>query len=239
MAYDYLGLVNDINRRVNEVQLTSSTFDNAVGFYGVAKDAVNASIRYINQSAFEWPFNHVEQEETLTAGEIRYAYPADTKTIDFDSFRIKRDATFGNATSRLSLISYEEYLDRYIDSEYNTDDNIRSIPRYVFRTPSQEYGLYPPPDNAYEVVYEYYRLPVDLVNKTDVPTIPEQFRYVIVDGAMYYAYLFRGNTQDANLMFNKFEAGIKDMRTLYINRYEYVRDTRIHNTSYQLKPRVN
>lgn len=239
MAYDYLGLVNDVNRRVNEVQLTTSNFANSVGFYGMAKDAVNASIRYINQSAFEWPFNHVEQEETLTAGQIRYGYPADAKTLDMDSFRIKRNDTFGNATAKLSIISYEEYMERYIDSEYNTNSNIRSIPRYVFRTPSQEYGLYPPPDKAYEVVYEYYSLPVDLINATDVPTIPEQFRYVIVDGAMYYAYLFRGNTQDARVLLEKFEAGIKDMRTLYINRYEYVRDTRIFNTSYQLKPRVN
>jgi hypothetical protein len=230
MAYDYLGLVNDVNKRLNEVQLTSSNFTNAVGFYGAAKDAVNASIRYINQSAFEWPFNHIEQEDTLTEGQVRYAIPADTKTIDFDSFRIKRNSTFSNTTAKLSLLSYEDYLDRYVDSEYDTSNtSIRSIPRYVFRTPSQEYGIYPPPDNAYELVYEYYSLPVDLINPTDVPTIPEQFRYIIVDGAMYYSYLFRGNTQDANLMLSKFENGIKDMRTLYINRYEYIRDTRVFN----------
>jgi hypothetical protein len=228
MAYDYLGLVNDVNKRLNEVQLTSSNFDGAVGFYGAAKDAINASVRYINQTAFEWPFNHVEQEETLTAGEIRYAYPADTKTIDFDSFRIKRSSTFNNETRKLRLMSYEEYLDKYIDAEYNSSDtSIRSLPNFVFRTPSQEFGVYPAPDNAYELVYEYYRLPVDLVSATDVPTIPEQFRYVIVDGAMYYAYLFRGNTQDAGMQFQKFEEGIKDMRTLYVNRYDYVRDTRV------------
>jgi hypothetical protein len=238
MAYDFLGLVNDVNRRLNEVQLTSSNFSNSVGFYGAAKDAVNASIRYLNQAAFEWPFNHVEHEETLSTGEIRYGYPADTKTIDMDSFRIKRNDTFGNATSRLSIISYEEYLDRYIDAEYNTDDSLYGLPRFVFRAPNQEYGVYPAPDKDYELVYEYYRLPVDLLNPTDVPTVPEQFRYVIVDGAMYYAYLFRGNTQDSNLMFNKFEAGIKDMRSIYINRYEYVRDTRVSSNSYQLKPRV-
>jgi len=88
MAYDFLGLVNDVNRRLNEVELTASNFDSALGFYSAAKDSVNASLRFINQTAFEWPFNHVEQEEDLTAGEIRYAYPADAKTIDFDSFRI-------------------------------------------------------------------------------------------------------------------------------------------------------
>ena len=41
MAYDFLGLVNDVNRRLNEVSLTSSNFDTATGEYGMIKDAVN------------------------------------------------------------------------------------------------------------------------------------------------------------------------------------------------------
>ena len=61
MAYNFLGLVNDVNRRVNEVQLTSSNFATAKGFYDLGKDAVNYAIRYINQSEYEWPFNHVTQ----------------------------------------------------------------------------------------------------------------------------------------------------------------------------------
>ena len=42
MAYNYLGLVNQINRRLNEVELTSSNFSTATGFYGQAKDAARA-----------------------------------------------------------------------------------------------------------------------------------------------------------------------------------------------------
>ena len=227
MAYDYLGLVNDVNRRLNEVELTSANFASAVGFYSATKESVNSAIRFINQEQFEWPFNHSEQEDILTAGETRYSYPSDAKTIDFDSFRIKRDDTLGNETRRLKILSYEEYLDKYVDNEYNSSTAIRGLPDYVFRTPSQEYGLVPPPDKDYEIVYEYYRLPVDLVNATDVPAVPEQFRHVIVDGAMYYAYLFRGNSQDASIIYQKFLDGIKNMRTLYINRYDYLRSTMI------------
>ena len=227
MAYDYLGLVNDVNRRLNEVELTSVNFASAVGFYSATKESVNSAIRFINQEQFEWPFYHSEQEDILTAGETRYSYPSDAKTIDFDSFRIKRDDTLGNETRRLKILSYEEYLDKYVDNEYNSSTAIRGLPDYVFRTPSQEYGLVPPPDKDYEIVYEYYRLPVDLVNATDVPAVPEQFRHVIVDGAMYYAYLFRGNSQDASIIYQKFLDGIKNMRTLYINRYDYLRSTMI------------
>ena len=225
MAYDYLGLVNDVNRRLNEVELTSSNFAVATGEYSMVKDAVNAAIRFVNTHEYEWPFNHVEAEETMTAGVVRYAYPADAKTLDMDSFRIKRDDTLGNATKRLKIISYEEYLDKYVDIEYSSSDNRRALPDYVFRSPSLEFGFVAAPDKEYTVVYEYYRLPVDLINATDVPSIPEQFRYILLNGAMHFAYMFRGEAQEASLIQQRFTDEIKNMRSLYINRYDYVRST--------------
>ena len=105
MAYNYLDLVNEVNRRLNEVELTSANFASAVGFYAHNKDAVNAAIRDINHVHYEWPFNHVLAEETLTAGTIRYAFPSDANTIDFDTFRIEENATFGNATVKLTILT--------------------------------------------------------------------------------------------------------------------------------------
>jgi hypothetical protein len=70
MAYDFLGLVNDVNRRLNEVELTSTNFAAAGGFYGHAKDAVNAALQDIDQQQFEWPFNFISQNETLVAGTV-------------------------------------------------------------------------------------------------------------------------------------------------------------------------
>ena len=226
MSYNFLGLVNDVNRRLNEVELTSSNFSTATGFYSAAKEAVNAAIRQVNYEHFEWPFNHSTVTSTLVAGTTRYALPADLKTVDMDSFRIKANTTLNNTTSRLTVLSYEEYLDKYVDQEYSTMK--QGLPRYVFRTPDLNYGLVPAPDKAYEVVFEYYKLPIDLDLYSDVPSIPEQFKNIIVDGAMYHAYLFRGNSQDASLMMEKFKKGMDQMRTIYINRYEYVRSTVIN-----------
>jgi hypothetical protein len=225
MSYNFLGLVNDVNRHLNEVELTSSTFSSAIGFYSSIKDGVNSAIRHINQEAYEWPFNHETQEETLNVGEVRYFLPYDLKTLDMESFRIKRDSDLNVSTQKLRKISYEEYLSKYVDAEYNSETSSYSVPRYVFRTPGQEYGVYPAPDKEYEIVYEYYRLPVDMVSYDDVPSIPDQFRYVINEGSMYYAYMFRGDLQSAELSFNKFRQGIDNMRSIYINRYDYVRST--------------
>jgi len=224
MAYDYLGLVNDVALRLNETQLTSANFASSTGFYAAMKDAVNSAIRHINQAHFFWPYNHQIAEDTLTAGVSRYALPANFKYVDFGSFRVRRDTSLDIGEGRrLDQMSYSEYLDKYIDQEYETDTTKGGVPRYVVRTPDQEYIIVPMPDKAYAVDYEYYVNPVDLVSYDDVPTIPEQFRHVIVDGAMFYAYLFRDNIEMAGLTQSKFENGIKQMRTLLVNENIYFR----------------
>jgi hypothetical protein len=231
MAYNYLGLTNEVNRRLNEVELTSANFPTATGFYAHIKDAVNAAIRDINHTHYEWPFNHILAEETLTTGTTRYAFPSDASTIDFDTFRIKEDATLANDTVRLGVITYDDYLQRYVDQEYSTDSSKRDVPSYVFHAPSLEWGVVPAPDQAYEIAYEYYRIPVDLSSATDVPSVPERFKQVILDGAMYHAYMFRSNEQAASLAKTKFDEGIKKMRILLINRYVYMQSTAITQSS--------
>tara|TARA_R110001606_G_scaffold173924_3_gene320414 strand:- start:6138 stop:6863 length:726 start_codon:yes stop_codon:yes gene_type:complete len=241
MAYNYLNLVNDLSRRVNETELASGDFPTATGYYNTAKDAINSSIRLLNQEAFQWPFNFVEQEDILTAGDLRYDYPGNAKTLDFNTFRIKRNSTFGNETILLKKMDYEEYLSKFIDDEYNTSDTgIRSIPRYIIRAPGNQFIVYPSPDQAYELIYEYYALPVDLVLFSDVPDVPEAYRHILVDGAMYYVQIFRNDNESANMSLNKFKEGLSNMRSIYLNRYEYVRDTRILNHgSYSSNARVS
>ena len=60
--YNFIGLVNDINRRLNEVELVNDSasnknFSTATGYYSFAKDSVNAAIRHVNSEEFEWPWN--------------------------------------------------------------------------------------------------------------------------------------------------------------------------------------
>lgn len=227
MSYHFLGLVNDINRRLNEVELTTTNFASCTGFYSFAKDAVNSSLRDINTQTFEWPFNHDTQREQLHPGDVRYFIPREVKTLDMDSFRIVRDDDLGNATVKLRILSYEDYLSKFVDYQYREDESVRGLPQSVFRSPSLEFGVVPPPDKEYTIEYEYYRNPVPLNLHSDVPTVPSEFRNIVVDGAMSYVYSFRGDTESSQLSTQKFQMGLKSMRTLYINRYEYLRDTRI------------
>ena len=224
MSYDYLGLCNDVAARLNEVELDTTTFDTVVGVGNSIKEAVNSSIRHINQAHFYWPFNHNLEEDILSPGVSRYSLAENIKYVDFGSFRVKRNESLNVGTGRvLSQLSYSEYLAAYIDQEYETDTTLGGVPRQIVRTPDFQYVIVPMPDKAYTIQYEQYMDPVDLIDATDIPTIPERFRHVIIDGAMYYAYMFRDNIEMAGMSQNKFENGIKQMRTILTNEYAYFR----------------
>jgi len=231
MAYDYLGLTNEVIARMNEVALTAANFENARGFQVQCKNAVNDAINYINQREFGWPFSHVTHSETLTANTTRYSIPATAQHVDYETFRINRDASLSVSGITLRVLDYKEYIDRYVDQE--STSNVGGVPKFVFRTPDNNFGLYPYPDKAYTLKYEYFSKPTLLSAATDVPTVPDQYRQVIADGATAYAYQYRGEAQQYGINFARFEDGIKHMQTILLNRADYVRSTYIpHSQRY-------
>ena len=226
MAYNFLELVNSVARRLNEPELTTSNFASATGFYAQIKDSVNASVRDINLYHEYWPYNHNKETITLTAGTTRYPLPADAKFVDFNNFRLERDTDLNVGSSiRLEQIAYNEYVDTFIDQESETDVSQGSSPTRVFKTLDNSFGVVPMPDKSYNITYEYFNFPVDLNLSTDAPTIPERFKFVITDGAMYHAYMFRDNMELGQITFKKFEEGMKNMRKLLVNENVYIRAT--------------
>jgi len=97
MAETYLTLTNKVLARLNEVELTSSTFSSARGIQTQVKTAINEAVRYINQREFNYPFNHATESKTLTAGVVRYSLPTSTKVVDYNTFRIVADESLGNS----------------------------------------------------------------------------------------------------------------------------------------------
>ena len=172
MAYTYLDITNEVLARFNEVALTSSNFTTSRGFQTQCKNAVNDAINYIFQREFGWSFSHALQTETLVAGTTRYSIGATVYNVDYETFRISKNDTLGTAGVSLRVMEYKEYVDKYIDQESTSD--VGGVPIYVFRTPDNNYGLFPYPDKAYELKYDAYIKPTALSAATDVPTIPEQ-----------------------------------------------------------------
>lgn len=223
MSYTFLGLVNAVLRRFNEVELTLENWGEGIGFYAQVKDSVNAALRDIYATHNEWPFNNVSQNLTLVPNQTRYALPANCQTPDMESFRLRQSQSLGSDGRKLRHLSYDDYLEVYSDQEDVAENDKVGPPHSVFRTNDGKIGFVPRPDKAYAISYEYYRQPLDLVAALDVPGVPEGYRYVITDGACYHAAMFRDNPEQAGIFQSKFQDGLKHMRKALINRNEYVR----------------
>lgn len=230
MAYTYLSITNEVLARMNEVNLTSSNFSSARGFQIQCKNAVNDSINFINHDVFQWPFNHETHTETLVAGTTRYSVPTTTKTVDYHSFRLVKDSSLGTEGGALRQMDYKEYMDRYVTQE---DDAtvMGGIPKHIVRTPDNNYLLYPYPNAAYSLKYEYYSQPTVLVAATDVPGIPEAYRQVIADGAASYGFQYRGEVELFQTNWARFQSGIANMRAILVNQYPYARSTVLNRNS--------
>lgn len=220
MAYTFLDITNKVIARMNEVSLTSSNFTSSRGMQTTCKNAVQDAILHINAREYSWPFNHADGSETLVAGTTRYSAPTDSKFIDFDSFRLVKDSTLGTEGGKLRYIDYVEYLDKYVDQEDDTTVE-GGAPLYVFRTPDNNYGLYPYPDKAYTLKFDYYTSTTELSAATDVPKIPAQYEHVILDGATALVYKYRGEDALYERTWSQFQKGINNMQSLLMNHYDY------------------
>ena len=297
MAETYLTLTNKVIARLNEVALTSTTFSSARGIQVQCQNAINESIRYINQKEFQYPFNHATDTEVLTAGVVRYSVPATTKTVDYNTFRVIKDSDLGVSGGRLKILNYNDYVNHFITQEDEINSTTTStthtdsvttitvtstsgfdatgtlfigneqitytaigssttftgctrgagsttaatiasgvtvtqfdgggVPEFVVRTPDNNYLLYPFPTKSVTIKFDYYTFPTDMSAHGSTTTVPDRFAAVIVDGATAFVYQYRGETQQYQLNFGRFEQGIKNMQTLLINRFDYVRSTYI------------
>lgn len=228
MAYTFLDITNKVIARMNEVPLTSSNFTSSRGFQTTCKVSVQDAISHINAREYAWPYNHSQGSETLVAGTTRYTAPTDSKYVDMDSFRLVKDSSLGTSGGKLRVMDYIDYLARGIDQEDDTSVE-GGVPSYVFRTPDNNYGLYPYPDKAYTVKFDYFKTTTELSAATDVPAIPAQYEHVILDGATALCYKFRGEDALYERSWSQFQKGINNMQSLLLNHYEYAYSGMIAN----------
>lgn len=221
----YVSLVNEVLRRMNEVQLDTGGdgFNDTRNLQALAKDAVNSSVREILQVSQEWPFTFNTYTQTMTAGTGVYDFPADYSKADWDTFYIKRLSV--NDPQRMSVITYDDYIRHYRTVEDTSGEAGYAVPLIVYKTQDTKFGVTPIPDDAYEIEYRYWSFPADMSLYNDTCVIPDRFKTVVVDGAMMYMMRFRANDQGGAVHQQKFEAGIDNMRRLLLDSPMYVSST--------------
>ena len=232
----YLTLTNELLRRMGEVTLDVTQFETARNVQDLAKQAINSSIREILQSAQEFPFTLVTNTQTMTVGVGVYSFPANTSSVDWESFYLKKLTSSNNAPTKLNAISYTQYLTQFRSIEDTNATAGYTHPTHVYQTQDFKFGVTPLPDAAYEIEYKYWQFPDSLVEYDDTCIIPSRFDSVIIDGAMTYMLLYRSNEQGAAIHKDKFEAGIKTMRRLLCDEPLEVRSTAVKYSTFS--PRV-
>ena len=106
-----------------------------------------------------------------------------------------------------------------------------AVPQYIVRTLDNNYLIYPFPDKEYTLLYDYFTFPSDLTAHGDTTTIPDRFKPVITDGATAFLYQYRGEMQQYQVNFQRFEEGIKNIQSLLVNKFDYIRSTVINRPS--------
>ena len=106
------------------------------------------------------------------------------------------------------------------------------LPQFIVRTPDNNYLLYPFPTKSYSIKFDYFTFPSDMSAHSDTTSIPDRFAPIIADGATAFVYQYRGETQQYQLNMQRFEQGIKNMQTLLVNRFDYIRSTYIPRSGY-------
>lgn len=227
MPSTYIDLTNALLRRLNEVEIEVADFADVRGVQALAKDAVRASIAKINAAEFEWPFNSAEHSQTLTVGEEDYSWPNFFKSVEWNSFYIVNDGTNTNTTTSLDFVSRDYYYDRLRNADLDAGNSGLDLPKYVFPSHGNGYGVSPSPNKAYVLRFRYFLNYAELLNYDDQTRVPSTYDHVLIAGAMYHMYLFRDNSEMAGIAQQEFMAGIKEMQTLLLNKYASIEDTRV------------
>jgi hypothetical protein len=233
MAYDYIGIINEVLKALNEVEITSTDFSSLTGFHAHVKDKVNVAIADIYaEEDNEWPFALTEGSQAVTVGFTgavdgaipEYTVNASAASVDWDSFYITRnDALTDGYEQELTLLPWDKYRKYNRTSDANSETDSHGKPKFVTRKQDNKFVLSPLSKYAYTVKYDYFAKPTYLSASTDTPVIPELYKQVLIDKVTYYAYMFRDNVEEADRADDKYEKGVNRMRRALIPQSDTLR----------------
>ena len=195
--------------------------------FRVVKDSDNAiSGGRLDKLDYNEYINHfITQEDEVTTTTLNGSHSSSVTTLTLTSttgFDSTGKVYIGGAESTTAAT----HASGVQVAQFESGD----APSFVVRTLDNNYLLYPYPDKAFSLKYDYFTFPSDLSAHGDTTSIPDRFTPIVIDGAVSYIYQYRGESQQYGIAFARFEQGIKNMQTLLVNKFEYVRSTYIPYT---------
>ena len=169
---------------------------------------------------------HTDSVTTLTL--VSSTGFATEGTVFVGSEEITYTAVSGNTLTGCTRGANSTTAAAYSSGVVVTQFDNGGVPQYIVRTLDNNYLLYPFPDKEYTLLYDYFTFPDDLSAHGDTTTIPDRFKPVITDGATAFLYQYRGEMQQYQINFERFEDGIKNVQSLLVNKFDYIRSTVIN-----------
>lgn len=127
------------------------------------------------------------------------------------------------ASKELPQITYKVWLNNHKNNDDDRDADDYLEPFGVVRTKDNNIVIVGSPDRVYTIRYDGYAYPDKLVDYDDTTVIPDRYEQLIIDKAMYYAYMFRDNVEQAQTAQAKYKDIVNSARRIEIQRPAYAR----------------
>ena len=242
MATTYLNLTNEVLRELNEIQLTSGTFADAIGIQAFVKEAINRSLFDIANEEPQLPFfaaaasggtdpfygnvtvASVAGQRWYTLKSGSSSITTDYSSIDWDDFYLTTINVSGESapfvSRSLHYLGLTDWRRHLRDSENADDADTQAYgePRYVLRSPDhRKFGLSPIPDKVYNVHFYAYSTPTALSSHSDAMVLPDQYGPVITAKTRYYVHQFKEQLQQAAFAMDDYKKGMRHMKNNLVN----------------------
>lgn len=140
--------------------------------YRIVESVNDAWLEIQNKNA-TWPFLWANSGQiNLLAGQEYYTPPADCNMPTIGTSRVLDN---GVAVSTLTLLEFFEFR-RYSLSNRGAN----AAPIYYAVAPDNTIGVYPLPDQAYTMTFDYYKAPQAMTADADIPSLDERYHIAIV-----------------------------------------------------------
>jgi len=184
-------------------QLNTGDYVTIKGATPTGYNVTNASITKVDATTFTYSVaSGLSTPATGTIYSIPFYAEKKLTKIDLDGYRKQK---------------YEER-----DRQAIIDD-VYEQPRWVVQKSDNNLTISPPCDKEYTIYCEGFSTPTALSAYGDVPTIPEAYEQVIIERALYYAYMYRDNIEEADRADDKFTKSVNNMRRVLIPLTDYIR----------------
>jgi len=231
----FIEYTNTVLQAINEVPLTSAQFGAARGLQQFAKDAVLRSyLDIMGEQKWPWQLGNdlpgttdtLQREGTrsLVVSERWNDILVDNPYKDAVDWSAIYYVANDEQETRLTLpfLTWEEYEDFY---DYVETRNPQ-YPSYIVQSADgRKMGLAPYSEdmNGSTINYRVWWRPTLYTESTDDINIPDIHYPVLVDGALHHLWSFRGDNEQAQIAYARYEKGIKKMKIKYGNQTKRLR----------------